>query len=266
MKKLLSLSTLLLTFSLCYSQETSFVLQADSVNTIKEAKAKIKKVFTANDPRNEMEKFMKITKEDQKKVFEFEENNDKENRKEIINCRDYLNSVSKTNYYYCELLALYTADPASDRQPSFERFTQIRKLVRKDLSEIPALSEQQEWFYLSEIFGINPEEFYIRQADTVDRIDSNLRQKLHEGEIEITDLPKMMIQFIDFLSKIAAGVSVLVLVIGGLKYMLSGLSEDKTSAKSIIMWALVGLGLSFSAWIIVKIIVSQFIGTGESFM
>ena len=143
MKKLLSLSTLLLTFSLCYSQETSFVLQADSVNTIKEAKAKIKKVFTADDPRNEMEKFMKITKEDQKKVFEFE---NKEGSQ--INCRDYLNSVSKTNYYYCELLALYTADPASDRQPSFERFTQIRKLVRKDLSEIPALSEQQEWFYL----------------------------------------------------------------------------------------------------------------------
>ena len=143
MKKLLSLSTLLLTFSLCYSQETSFVLQADSVNTIKEAKAKIKKVFTADDPRNEMEKFMKITKEDQKKVFEFE---NKEGSQ--INCRDYLNSVSKTNYYYCELLALYTADPDSDRQPSFERFTQIRKLVRKDLSEIPALSEQQEWFYL----------------------------------------------------------------------------------------------------------------------
>ena len=143
MKKLLLLFSLLLTFSLCYSQETSFVLQADSVNTIKEAKAKIKKVFTANDPRNEMEKFMKITKEDQKKVFEFE---NKEGSQ--INCRDYLNSVSKTNYYYCELLALYTADPASDRQPSFERFTQIRKLVRKDLSEIPALSEQQEWFYL----------------------------------------------------------------------------------------------------------------------
>ena len=143
MKKLLSLSTLLLTFSLCYSQETSFVLQADSVNTIKEAKAKIKKVFTANDPRNEMEKFMKITKEDQKKVFEFE---NKEGSQ--INCRDYLNSQSKINYYYCELLALYTADSASDRQPSFDRFTQIRKLVRKDLSEIPALSEQQEWFYL----------------------------------------------------------------------------------------------------------------------
>ena len=143
MKKLLSLSTLLLTFSLCYAAETSFVLQTDSVNTIKEAKAKIKKVFTANDPRNEMEKFMKITKEDQKKVFEFE---NKEGSQ--INCRDYLNSVSKTNYYYCELLALYTADPASDRQPSFERFTKIRKLVQEDLSKIPALSEQQEWFYL----------------------------------------------------------------------------------------------------------------------
>ena len=143
MKKLLLLFSLLLTFSLCYSQETSFVLQTDSVNTIKEAKAKIKKVFTANDPRNEMEKFMKITKEDQKKVFEFE---NKEGSQ--INCRDYLNSVSKTNYYYCELLALYTADSDSDRQPSFKRFTKIRKLVRKDLSEIPALSQQKKWFYL----------------------------------------------------------------------------------------------------------------------
>ena len=144
MKKLLLLFSLLLTFSLCYSQETSFVLQADSVNTIKEAKAKIKKVFTADDPRNEMEKFMKITADDQKKVFEFE---NKEGSQ--INCRDYLNSVSKTNYYYCELLALYTAKQTeANKEPLFKRITSIRKLVRKDLSEIPALSEQQEWFYL----------------------------------------------------------------------------------------------------------------------
>lgn len=84
--------------------------------------------------------------------------------------------------------------------------------------------------------------------------ESEVSQKIIDGTVELNDIPIILLDFIDLLSKWAGTIAVIMLVWGGLKLIASGITEDKEGAKNTIKWALIGLVVALCAWLIVNAI------------
>ena len=80
------------------------------------------------------------------------------------------------------------------------------------------------------------------------------------GDLHLDDVFWVIIKLIDLVSKLAGSVAVLFLLYGGIQLMISGISDDKESAKNTIKYALIGLVVTFMAWVIVKIVETQMLG------
>lgn len=84
--------------------------------------------------------------------------------------------------------------------------------------------------------------------------------KLKTGVIALGDIPYFARDFASYLIGIVGVLSVLMIVVGGYLYSVSGLSaEQKDKGKATIKYALIGLVLSILSWTIVNII--QFLAT-----
>lgn len=82
----------------------------------------------------------------------------------------------------------------------------------------------------------------------------DLAAKFISGEFEIYDLPKYIVYLIDFLIYIAGGIAVIFIIIGGYKYMIGGMSDDKEAGKKTLGFALAGFAVSVLAWTLVNFV------------
>lgn len=87
--------------------------------------------------------------------------------------------------------------------------------------------------------------------------NTSLGAKIQDGTIGLADVPIIIIYFIDILTKLAGSIAVIFIMYGGLQLMFSGATEDKQAAKTTIKWAIIGLIISFLAWVIVNLIQTQ---------
>jgi len=85
-------------------------------------------------------------------------------------------------------------------------------------------------------------------------------KKIKEGRIELNDFPIFIVQAIDLITRIAGTIAVLVLVVGGIQYMVGGFSDNTDKGKNTIKYALIGLAVSFLAWVIVNLVQTQLTG------
>ncbi len=74
------------------------------------------------------------------------------------------------------------------------------------------------------------------------------------GRLKFYMVPFFITYLIQFLLSLAGLVAVLFMVIGGYKYVVGGLTEDKESGKKTILHAIVGFIVALSAWIVVNFI------------
>lgn len=74
------------------------------------------------------------------------------------------------------------------------------------------------------------------------------------GRIRLYMMPFFVTYLIEFLLGAAGLVAVLFMVLGGYKYVVGGLTEDKESGKKTILHALTGFVVALSAWIVVNFI------------
>jgi hypothetical protein len=74
------------------------------------------------------------------------------------------------------------------------------------------------------------------------------------GDIHLWMIPFYISGIANFFIGIAGTISVLFVLLGGFWYMTGGLTDDKEKGKKTIMYALVGLGITLLAWIIVNVI------------
>lgn len=74
------------------------------------------------------------------------------------------------------------------------------------------------------------------------------------GRIRLYMVPFFITYLIEMLLGLAGLISVLFMVVGGYKYAVGGLIEDKESGKKTILHALIGLVVALSAWIVVNFI------------
>lgn len=74
------------------------------------------------------------------------------------------------------------------------------------------------------------------------------------GNIHLFMVPFFITMLTQFLLSISGVISVLFIILGGFKYAVGGLIEDKESGKKYIQYALLGLVVSLGAWMVVNFI------------
>jgi len=87
--------------------------------------------------------------------------------------------------------------------------------------------------------------------------EGELGDKIKKGTVSLTDIPQVLVYVIDLVALLAGTIAVIALIYGGFQYMISGLVDDKQKAKTTIKWAIFGLLVTFSAWILVNLIQVQ---------
>lgn len=111
------------------------------------------------------------------------------------------------------------------------------------------------WAQMSEDFdGIIP------SRETGDEAINALADRVETGTLQVTDILYFIVKLIDLVSSLAGTLCVLMLLYGGFQYMISGLNDDKESAKKTIRYAITGLIVSFLAYLIVNLLFVQFTG------
>ena len=81
--------------------------------------------------------------------------------------------------------------------------------------------------------------------------------KIQWGCVQLSDVPLIIVRIIDMITKLAGTAAVLLLLYAGIQMMISGVTEDKESAKKTIQYAIIGLVVTFSAWVIVNVVQTQ---------
>ena len=84
-----------------------------------------------------------------------------------------------------------------------------------------------------------------------------MAEKIKNGDIHLVDIPLVIIKLIDIVTKLAGTIAVLFLLYGGFQLAISGISEDKEGARNTIKWAIIGLVISFLAWVIIYVVQAQ---------
>jgi len=90
--------------------------------------------------------------------------------------------------------------------------------------------------------------------------DNTLGCAIMTGEITFSMIPYYITYITNFLLGLAALISVLFIVIGGYRYVIGGLTDDKEKGKNTIRDALMGLAVAILAWTIVSVIINAVTG------
>ena len=80
------------------------------------------------------------------------------------------------------------------------------------------------------------------------------------GRIGFWMVPYFVTYLINFLLGLSGLICVLFIVIGGYRYVVGGLTEDKEKGKHTIRDALMGMGIALLAWTIVNVIINAVTG------
>jgi hypothetical protein len=74
------------------------------------------------------------------------------------------------------------------------------------------------------------------------------------GDVHMVHLPALVLYWIQVLLSVAGGFAVVMVMVGGVQYMIGSVSNDKEQGKKTITYAIGGLVLAFFAWWIVELI------------
>lgn len=87
-----------------------------------------------------------------------------------------------------------------------------------------------------------------------------LSERIKRGQVTLADIVVVIVKMIDLVTKLAGTVAVIFLIYGGYQYMIGGISDDKEGAKNTIKYAIMGLIVTFLAYVIVNLVKVQFLG------
>lgn len=74
------------------------------------------------------------------------------------------------------------------------------------------------------------------------------------GHVHMIHIPALVLYWIQIILSIAGGCAVVMVMVGGVQYMIGSVSNDKERGKKTITYAIGGLAVAFFAWWIVELI------------
>lgn len=77
---------------------------------------------------------------------------------------------------------------------------------------------------------------------------------IKNGQVHLIHIPALIMYWIQILLQVAGGFAVIMIMVGGVQYMIGSVSNDKEQGKKTLTYALGGLVLAFMAWWIVELI------------
>lgn len=90
--------------------------------------------------------------------------------------------------------------------------------------------------------------------------DNILGCGINTGRISFAMLPFYITYITNFLLGLSGLICVLFIVIGGYRYVIGGLTEEKEKGKNTIKHALMGLGVALLSWTIVTVLINAVTG------
>ncbi len=87
--------------------------------------------------------------------------------------------------------------------------------------------------------------------------ENDLGDRINKGTLHLSDIPLVVVHLIDIATQIAGTIAVIFIMFSGLQFMLSGVAESKEKAKTTLKWALIGLVVTFLAWVAVNLVQVQ---------
>ncbi len=125
------------------------------------------------------------------------------------------------------------------------------------------LSDMECLSFLNDLFGtISTEDIVQRlgqgESIEVDGISFDqstiLSCAIKSGKIKYWMLGFLIKDIIDFMVRVGALLSVLMIIVGGYYYMTGSLSDDKEKGKNTIQYAIIGLVISLLSWTVANLI------------
>jgi len=99
-------------------------------------------------------------------------------------------------------------------------------------------------------------------------IRRDIGQKIADGELSLNDVPYLFLYLINFGSRIAGVITIGMLVWVGILFLSTGVTDSKENAKNALSYAIIGLIVTFSAWLIpgvIQIQLSSGFGVGDGY-
>lgn len=81
--------------------------------------------------------------------------------------------------------------------------------------------------------------------------------KLRSGNITFDDVPRMIVSLTGFVLALTGTISLIMIIYGALRMVLGSYEQSVKDGKNTIMYALIGLAISASAWFIIKFVFSS---------
>lgn len=97
-------------------------------------------------------------------------------------------------------------------------------------------------------------EFTPNNFTPADGEKADIGAKIYCGTVSLNDIPQLIVYLIQWLMTLVGGICVIMIMIGGVQYMIGGVTDDKEQGKKTVIYALGGLITSMFAWIIVELI------------
>lgn len=143
----------------------------------------------------------------------------------------------------------------------------LKNAIKKVFGIVLALILSFSLFGIPLAVGLTPAEkgevFDIKNLRAGDKPDEH-EMSYFSGD-KGTPVAKFIIQIVDFLSRIIGTVAILMIIIGGLIWITGGGNENQVSkGKDTIVYAIIGLVVAFSAYILTAFVQSVFYPVEES--
>lgn len=88
------------------------------------------------------------------------------------------------------------------------------------------------------------------------RTSRDLGTKINCGTISLSDLPLLIVYWIDYLTWIAGSLAVIFIMVGGVQYMVGSLSDTKDAGRDTLTYAVIGLIVTFVSWLAINMLQS----------
>ncbi|HEY5713788.1 MAG TPA: pilin [Candidatus Gracilibacteria bacterium] len=86
-------------------------------------------------------------------------------------------------------------------------------------------------------------------------IPDELEKAAAKGEVKLEHLPKLLFSYAENSLKWAGGLAIVFVLVGGIQYVLGGLTDNKEQGKKTLTYAIMGVAVIVLSWFIVDFFV-----------